>query len=59
MKLSRSVRHLACIGTALATGEAVGVAAALAADARSALTEIAAQDVRHHILRLAQTGEAD
>jgi hypothetical protein len=50
---------LRVIGTALATGEAVGVAAALAADARSALTEIAAQDVRHHILRLAETGEAD
>jgi hypothetical protein len=49
---------LRVIGTSLATGEAVGVAAALAADARSALTEIAAQDVRHHILRLAEAGEA-
>ena len=50
---------LRVIGTALATGEAVGIAAALAADTRSTLAEIAAQDVRHHILRLAETGGAD
>ncbi|MDH3518992.1 MAG: FAD-dependent oxidoreductase [Myxococcales bacterium] len=41
---------LRVIGTALATGQAVGVAAALAADACSDLSAIAAADVRHHIL---------
>jgi hypothetical protein len=49
---------LRVIGTALATGEAVGVAAALAADAGSALDAIAAKDVRHHILALGETEEA-
>jgi len=47
---------LRVIGTALATGEAAGVAAALAADAGSQLSSIAARHVRHHILRMAETG---
>jgi len=41
---------LRVIGTALATGEAIGVAAALAANAGSPLDAIASGDVRHHIL---------
>jgi len=41
------------IGTALATGEAIGVASALAADAGVPLDAIAASDVRHHILERA------
>lgn len=40
---------LRVIGTALATGEAVGVAAALAADAGTSLREIAAARVRSHL----------
>jgi hypothetical protein len=44
---------LRVIGTALATGEAIGVAAALAANAGSPLDAIAAGDVRHHILERA------
>ena len=44
---------LRVIGTALATGEAIGVAAALAANAGSPLDAIAADDVRHHILERA------
>lgn len=47
---------LRVIGTALATGEAVGVAAALAADSGASLEAIAAADVRHHIHRLADRG---
>jgi hypothetical protein len=50
---------LRVIGTALATGEAAGIAAALAADSHAALTEIEAHDVRQNILRLAETGVAD
>jgi glycine/D-amino acid oxidase-like deaminating enzyme len=45
---------LRVIGTALATGEAIGVAAALAANAGSPLGAIAAGDVRHHILGRAE-----
>ncbi len=41
---------LRVIGTALATGEAIGVAAALAADRHSDLDAIAASDVRAQIL---------
>jgi hypothetical protein len=41
---------LRVLGTALASGEAAGVAAALAADAGSSLREVAAQQVRDHIL---------
>ncbi|MGE4606388.1 MAG: FAD-dependent oxidoreductase, partial [Myxococcota bacterium] len=41
---------LRVIGTALATGEAIGVTAALAADRCSGLDAIAASDVRAHIL---------
>jgi len=44
---------LRVIGTALATGEAIGVASALAADAGVALDAIATSDVRHHILERA------
>jgi len=44
---------LRVIGTALATGEAIGVAAALAADAGSPLDAIAPAAVRHHILERA------
>jgi hypothetical protein len=44
---------LRVIGTALATGEAIGVAAALAANAGTPLDAIAAGDVRHHILERA------
>jgi len=44
---------LRVIGTALATGEAAGVAAALAADRRAPLGEIAAHEVRGHIEKLA------
>ncbi|HEY5658636.1 MAG TPA: FAD-dependent oxidoreductase [Myxococcota bacterium] len=43
---------LRVLGTALATGEAAGVAAALAADAGVGLDAIAAADVRHHIVAL-------
>jgi hypothetical protein len=48
---------LRVLGTALATGEAAGVAAALAADAGAGLDAIAPAAVRDHILRLA-SGEA-
>jgi hypothetical protein len=48
---------LRVIGTALATGEAAGVAAALAADAGTGLDAIAAQDVRDHILELSERGD--
>jgi hypothetical protein len=48
---------LRVLGTALATGEAAGVAAALAADAGAGLDAIAPAAVRDHILRLA-TGDA-
>jgi glycine/D-amino acid oxidase-like deaminating enzyme len=41
---------LRVIGTALATGEAIGVAAALAADRRVRLDAIAASEIRAHIL---------
>ncbi|MCH8083524.1 MAG: FAD-dependent oxidoreductase, partial [Myxococcales bacterium] len=41
---------LRVLGTALATGEAIGVAAALAVDAGSPLDAIAPGDVRRHIL---------
>jgi hypothetical protein len=40
---------LRVLGTALATGEAIGVAAALAAQRATTLDEIAASDVRAHI----------
>jgi hypothetical protein len=43
---------LRVIGTALATGQAVGVASALAARAGVGLDAIAAADVRHHIVAL-------
>jgi hypothetical protein len=42
------------IGTALATGEAIGAAAALAAGAGGGLDAIAPCDVRHHILEQAE-----
>ena len=42
---------LRVIGTALATGEAAGAAAALAADRGATLDSIAASDVRDEILR--------
>ncbi|MBW2714795.1 MAG: FAD-dependent oxidoreductase [Deltaproteobacteria bacterium] len=45
---------LRVIGTALATGEAIGVAAALAADGGSPLEAISPADVRHHILERAE-----
>jgi hypothetical protein len=48
---------LRVIGTALATGQAVGVAAALAAAAKIELDAIAARDVRHHILALEEALE--
>jgi hypothetical protein len=48
---------LRVIGTALATGQAVGIAAALAADRGVGLDAIAADDVRHHILGLDETWE--
>jgi hypothetical protein len=49
---------LRVIGTALATGQAAGVAAALAADAGGGLDAIAAADVRHHIVALDERREA-
>jgi len=45
---------LRVLGAALASGEAAGVAAALAADAGSGLSEVAAERVRHHILQRAE-----
>jgi len=44
---------LRVLGTALASGEAAGVAAALAADAGVPLSEVAPEQVRLHILRRA------
>jgi hypothetical protein len=44
---------LRVLGTALASGEAAGVAAALAADAGAVLAEVAPERVRHHILERA------
>jgi hypothetical protein len=43
------------IGTALATGEAAGVAAALAADRAAALDAVEAADVRKRIRELAES----
>ncbi len=48
---------LRVIGTALATGEAVGIAAALAADSGSELAAIPAGEVRRVILEQAEQGE--
>lgn len=48
---------LRVIGTALATGEALGVAAALAANAGRGLPEIAAADIRAHIRERAERGD--
>jgi len=45
---------LRVIGTALATGEAIGVAAGLAADAGSSLAAVSPTDVRRAILRIAE-----
>ena len=47
---------LRVLGTALASGEAIGVAAALAADAQTGLPAIAASDVRAHIQEHAAIG---
>jgi hypothetical protein len=49
---------LRVIGTALATGQAVGVASALAARAGVGFDAIAAADVRHHIVALEEGGKA-
>jgi hypothetical protein len=48
---------LRVVGTALATGEAIGIAAALAADTGAALAEVAPRDVKRRILELAARGE--
>jgi hypothetical protein len=48
---------LRVIGTALATGQAAGVAAALAAREGTTLDAIAAADVRHHIVALDERRE--
>ncbi len=48
---------LRVIGAALATGEAIGVAAALAADRGRALDAIAAEEIRNHIIDFADRGE--
>ncbi len=48
---------LRVVGTALATGEAVGIAAALASDAGIPLGEVSAHAVRGRILELASRGE--
>jgi hypothetical protein len=48
---------LRVVGTALATGEAIGIAAALAADAGLMLGEVPARDVKRRILELASRGE--
>jgi hypothetical protein len=45
---------LRVIGTAMATGEAIGVAAALASDAQGALLDVAPRRVRETILTLAE-----
>jgi hypothetical protein len=47
---------LRVVGTALATGEAIGIAAALAADAGLLLGEVPARDVKRRILELASRG---
>jgi hypothetical protein len=44
---------LRVLGTALATGEAAGIAAALAADAGTPVDAVAPATVRHHILEQA------
>ena len=49
---------LRVIGTALATGEAAGIAAALAADRGVGPAEIAAGEIRDEILRGAEAGES-
>ena len=48
---------LRVVGTALATGEAVGIAAALAADRGIALAAVSAREVRGKILELAGRGD--
>jgi hypothetical protein len=48
---------LRVVGTALATGEAIGIAAALAADAGLGLAEVPAAEVRRRILELAERGD--
>jgi hypothetical protein len=48
---------LRVVGTALATGEAIGIAAALAADTGAALSAVAPRDVKRRILELAARGE--
>jgi hypothetical protein len=48
---------LRVVGTALATGEAVGIAAALACDAGIPLAEVSAEAVRGQIRELASRGE--
>jgi hypothetical protein len=48
---------LRVIATALATGEALGIAAASAADAGGGLDAVAARDVRARILELAGRAE--
>jgi hypothetical protein len=49
-----SLGALRVLGAALASGEAAGVAAALAADAGIPLAEVAPKRVRHHILERAE-----
>jgi hypothetical protein len=44
------------LGTALATGEAIGAAAALAADAGATLRDVAPARVRDHLLAVAERG---
>ena len=48
---------LRVVGTALATGEAIGIAAALAADTGAALAEVAPREVKRRILELAARDE--
>ena len=50
---------LRVIGTALATGEAAGVAAARAADAGGDLGAVAADEVRQHILERAPSAPGE
>jgi hypothetical protein len=47
---------LRVLGTALATGEAIGAAAALAADAGATLRDVAPARVRDHLLAVAERG---
>jgi hypothetical protein len=49
---------LRVLGTALATGEAIGAAAALAADAGATLRDVAPARVRDHLLAVAERGSA-